>query len=454
VTRDAPDDGLKQAEAHLRELLATGRVSKRGSATGDRDDLPASAWDAVERLRSHGREATALALLERIADARSGDAELALHLGELFLEARDPRAVPCLESVSAHRLQRARAQAALGAHFSQEGDPSRALACYEAALAVDIDHPRALERARGLRAQLGLPENVHAGATLLGPEGLPAGRHRYRLVRELGRGATATVYLAHDSELGLDLALKLLHPHLASAAAAPERGRFFSEARIAASLRAPGVIAIYDLDEPLGLLAMELCAGGSLAARFKQGRFEPVVSWRRAVELFDVLATLHAEGVVHGDLKPGNLLARHTFDDPLDPMVISDFGVARLIHASGAPGDESPRWGTPVYMAPERHSGASPGAPADVFAAAVIAHQVLTGTLPFDASASAARLGGRSSVRLAPVPSLGVDRARDWLAVMGSALAESPVARPPAVEIRDRLRDLAGSRRVPTISGS
>src|SRR5262249_54158609 len=138
---------------------------------------------------------------------------------------------------------------------------------------------------------------------------------RYRLLRELGRGSAATVYLARDDELGREVALKLLHPQLYDAAHADARARFFQEARIAASLRHPGVVAIYDLDESLKLIVMEHCAGGSLRGRLLQGPLVPrEASWRMC-ELLSSLSHLHERGIVHRDLKPGNLLLR---EDALD----------------------------------------------------------------------------------------------------------------------------------------
>ncbi len=231
-----------------------------------------------------------------------------------------------------------------------------------------------------------MPPPTGEAATLISPEGIET--LRYRLVRELGRGATSAVYLARDEMLGISVALKVLHPQLAAPARSEARRRFFAEARLAAALRHPGVIAIYDLDEPTRTLSMEYLAGGTLKARLRapSGAAPSIVPSvldadeiaATARSLLAALAYVHRQGVVHGDLKPSNLLLRAP-----GQVVLADFGIAQL--ASGGAGDrgavgggDSPA-GTPLYLAPEQFRGA-PSAPAtDLFAAGAILWQVLTG---------------------------------------------------------------------------
>src|SRR5207248_2556660 len=141
------------------------------------------------------------------------------------------------------------------------GDDARALGHYEAMLALDVDYPNVRTRVERLRAARGLGA-PSAGETIAGPDvvGVQAGS-RYRLVRELGRGATGVVYLARDVELERDVAIKLLHPHLAGTERADALARFFHEARVMASLRHPNVVAVLDLDEASRRIVMELAAG-------------------------------------------------------------------------------------------------------------------------------------------------------------------------------------------------
>src|SRR6185503_7822878 len=110
--------------------------------------------------------------------------------------------------------------------------------------------------------------------------GVQAGS-RYRLVRELGRGATGVVYMARDLELERDVAVKLLHPHLAAASQADAVARFFAEARVCASLRHPNIVAILDLDESARRIVMELAAGGTMRQVLEERGPRPL---RRALE--------------------------------------------------------------------------------------------------------------------------------------------------------------------------
>ena len=93
---------------------------------------------------------------------------------------------------------------------------------------------------------------------------------RFRLLREMGRGATATVYLARDEALTLDVALKVLHPQLPGQGRSDSLRRFFADARLAAGVRHPGVVAIYDVDEAARAVAMEWIAGGTLRQRLRE----------------------------------------------------------------------------------------------------------------------------------------------------------------------------------------
>ena len=133
---------------------------------------------------------------------------------------------------------------------------------WERLLADDVDDAQARARLDHLRPLAPSPlrpgsERSGAAETLVSPEGVEA--LRYRLVRELGRGATATVYLARDEGLELSVALKILHPQLAGSRSSQVLSRFLAGARLLAGLRHPGVVAVYDVDEPARALAME-CA--------------------------------------------------------------------------------------------------------------------------------------------------------------------------------------------------
>jgi serine/threonine-protein kinase len=213
---------------------------------------------------------------------------------------------------------------------------------------------------------------VGPAETLVSPEGLEA--LRYRLLRELGRGATAAVYLARDEALEIEVALKVLHPQLAGASRSDARRRFFAEARVAAAIRHPSVISIYDVDEAARAVSMEYVPGGTLRARLRQrGALPADELCTTAHGLLEALGFVHRHGVIHGDVKPSNLLLRAP-----GTVVLADFGAAALIEEEGAPGRESPA-GTPLYLAPEHFRGARPSPLTDLYAAGAILWEMATG---------------------------------------------------------------------------
>jgi serine/threonine protein kinase len=181
---------------------------------------------------------------------------------------------------------------------------------------------------------------------------------RYDVRREVGHGGMAVVYEAIDTELGRRVALKVLAVHLAGDE--EFRTRFLREARIAASLRHPGLVHVYDVAELDGVpcIVMEFVEGGSL----HDGR----LTLDEAAGVADALAFAHARGVVHRDLKPANLLRGRD-----GAVKIADFGIARAA-------DETrlTRTGTVLgtlrYLSPEQAEGREVGSPADVYALGVV----------------------------------------------------------------------------------
>ncbi len=256
-----------------------------------------------------------------------------------------------------------------------DGALASAAARWERLLADDIDDPQArahLLRLRPRTDSWGSPTEARSGGaeTLVSPEGVEA--LRYRLVREIGRGATATVYLARDEGLDLTVALKILHPQLAGARQSEALVRFFAGARLAAALRHPGVVAVYDIDETTRALAMEWIGGGTLRARLREspGGLPAAEIAATARALLATLAFLHGRGIVHGDLKPSNLLLRA----PGDP-VLADFGAAELVGAREA----TPAGGTPLYLAPEQLRGAPSAPAADLYATGAVLVEMAAG---------------------------------------------------------------------------
>jgi eukaryotic-like serine/threonine-protein kinase len=219
---------------------------------------------------------------------------------------------------------------------------------------------------------------------------------RYRVVRHIANGGMAGVWEAHDELLGRSVAVKVLASHLSEDGRA--RLRFEREARAAAGLSShPHVVTIYDVGEHDGrvFMVMELMRGGTVGERLKAGRTiadETALRWLR--EAAGALDAAHDAGVVHRDIKPGNLLL-----DERDRLAIGDFGIARLaledqLTATGQV------LGTASYISPEQAVGEPATAASDRYALAVVAFELLTGERPFQAEHFAAQ--ARAHVEDAP----------------------------------------------------
>lgn len=268
----------------------------------------------------------------------------------------------------------------------------------------------------------------------------------YRLESQIGAGAMGTVHLATDLRLGRRVAVKLLYPHLGSDPA--YLARFGHEAATLARLDSPHVIPIYDHGQHDGspYLVTQYAAGGDLGAVLRtHGVMPPILAVELAAQVADGLAAAHAVGVIHRDVKPGNVLLREA-DLSRPHLYLADFGVA-FTESAGltAPGSVAGTWD---YMAPERAQG-HPGSPAsDVYAVGCLLHEMLTGRPPYggnDVEVAMAHLE-------APVPQLpGRDRLTQGVnRVLARAMAKDPAARyPSAAAMRDDLRAVAAGTTSP-----
>ncbi|MEZ4402509.1 MAG: serine/threonine-protein kinase [Kofleriaceae bacterium] len=309
----------------------------------------------------------------------------------------------------------ARAHYLLAEHHRQLGDELVALRHYEAVLARDVDYPNVRARVERLRVARGLAA-PSAGETIAGADVVGVGTGaRYRLVRELGRGATGVVYLARDAELERDVAVKLLHPHLAATDRAAALERFFHEARLMASLRHPNVVAVLDVEERARRLVLELAAGGTLRELLRdRGPRTASRAIDRHVQLLAALAAAHHRGVVHRDVKPGNLMFRRDPDLPGVEIMLGDFGVAQLPEATDDRADpraQREAVGTLAYMSPAQRRGEAPVPADDLYAAAVVLFEMLAGRHPWPREQLLAGARGKDDFRLptlidAPPPAL------------------------------------------------
>lgn len=206
---------------------------------------------------------------------------------------------------------------------------------------------------------------------------------RYRLERELGRGAMGTVYLATDPTIGRELAVKTLPIMQAceDREQAEIAARFFREAEAVGRLDHANIVAVHDAgkEHDLAYIAMDYVRGESLDAWTGGARLLPV--WEVleiAAQVADALAYAHSRKVVHRDIKPANII----YDRDNGVAKITDFGVARILDASGT--RSGTVLGTPSYMSPEQVAGKKTDGRSDLFSLGTTLYQLLTGSLPFE----------------------------------------------------------------------
>jgi hypothetical protein len=271
--------------------------------------------------------------------------------------------------------------------------PLQCLSLYRAALALAWDpahEARLAEKIRKVESMLThaqAPDPARTALEAIVPdpesrEGAPPGATgaRYRVERELGRGGMGIVHRAHDTVLDRDVALKELPPHLSGRSDLARR--FRQEARLLARLVHPNIVQVYDLIEHDGRLwiAMELVDGGTLADAIEQGGPSP---WRELLRLgLPIAAALgfaHRQGVIHRDVKPGNILL--TADGRIPK--ITDFGLARLLESS-VHTQEGSLLGSARYMSPEQAAGRSADGRSDIYALGVTFYEMLSGRAPFE----------------------------------------------------------------------
>ena len=260
----------------------------------------------------------------------------------------------------------------------------------------------------------------------------------YEIVGALGAGGMGEVYRARDSRLHRDVAIKVLPESVTGSEA---WGRFQREARAASALNHPHICAVYDIGEAGGrpFLVMELLEGQTLFDVLRGGPIDPSTAVQLAIEMADALDAAHAKGVIHRDIKPGNIMItgrRH--------VKVLDFGLAKTVTVS----ESDPTLfetlaktgfivGTPHYMAPELLQGEAADAQSDLWSFGVVFYQMLSGRLPFGGPTP---LGAAAAILHDTAAPLSVTTPMELHAIVSRCLAKKPDDRfRSAAELRDAL---------------
>ncbi|MEH0939150.1 serine/threonine-protein kinase [Micromonospora psammae] len=248
--------------------------------------------------------------------------------------------------------------------------------------------------------------------------------NRYRLDERIASGGMGDVWRGTDQVLGRTVAVKSLLPALLDEPGFAER--FRGEARTMATINHPGVVDVYDFgsDQHIAFLVMEYVEGDALSATLSRvGRLTPARTMALLAQAADALHAAHEKGIVHRDVKPGNLLVR-----PNGTLVLTDFGIARsdLVGQLTAAGSVL---GTASYISPEQATGAVATPASDVYALGVVAYQCLAGRRPFEGDNPLEI--AMKHVRETPRPLPG-DIPPQVKAIVERALAKDPAHRWPS----------------------
>lgn len=268
---------------------------------------------------------------------------------------------------------------------------------------------------------------------------------RYRLEGRLGAGGMSTVYLAVDSVLQRKVAVKLLAEHLAEDEAFV--ARFKREALAAARLTHPNVVQVYDsgIDDSRHYIVMEYVPGRSVAQLLKEkGRLDVDEAVDIVCQACEGLKYAHSKGIVHRDIKPGNLMIAND-----GTIKLADFGIAKAAEETRITQAGSVV-GTAAYLSPEQAHGEEAGVASDIYSLGVVTYQLLAGRLPYEYSSLTELALKQQTQPLEPLPSLNDLVSPELDRAISRALARQPQNRfADAGEMAEALRKGAAGIAVP-----
>ncbi len=254
---------------------------------------------------------------------------------------------------------------------------------------------------------------------------------RFEILRILGKGAQGTVYLARDTHLGREVALKTLN--LGAAGAADRVRALLDEARLVSRLQHPNIVTLYDAGEDAGApyLVFEYVEGRPLSAEISEaGRIPPARAAELARQVLKGIALAHAQHVVHRDLKPANIMLSKD-----GAARVMDFGIAR--HSSTAQGGERALYGTPAYLPPEYIDRREFTERGDVFATGMVLYEMLTGAPAVSGRTVFEILHRIANEPFAPPSNAAPEVDERLEAIVMRALAKDPAARYESADAMD-----------------